>query len=96
MLRTVLTEAALGAIHKRGSAFGARYRRIMRHRGHKKAVVAVAHALLVTAYHVLARQTAYREPGADHYDRRNTQRVTRRAVDTLERQGFRVTLERTA
>jgi transposase len=95
-LRTALTEAALGAIRKRDSAFGARYRRIMRHRGHKKAVVAVAHALLVTVYHVLARQTAYQEPGVDYYDRRHTQRVTRRAVDTLERQGFRVTLERTA
>ena len=56
----------------------------------------MAHALLITAYHVLARQTAYRELGVDYYDRRHTQRVTRRAVDTLERQGFRVTLERTA
>ena len=61
----------------------------------QKAVVAVAHALLVTAYHALARQTAYRELGVGYYDRRHTQRVTRRAVDTLERQGFRVTLERT-
>jgi hypothetical protein len=64
----------------------------MRHCGHKKAV----HALLITAYHVLARQTAYRELGVDYSDRRHTQRVTRRAVDTLERQGFRVTLERAA
>jgi transposase len=95
-LRTALTEAALGAIHKRGSAFGARYRRIMRHCGHKKAIVAVAHALLVTAYHVLARQTAYQEPGGDYYDRRHAQRVARRAVATLERQGYRVTIERVA
>lgn len=68
----------------------------MRHCGHKKAVVAEAHALLITAYHVLARQTAYRELDVDYSDRRHTQRVTRRAVDTLERQGFRVTLERAA
>jgi transposase len=68
----------------------------MRHRGHKKAVVTVAHALVITVNHVLARQTAYQEPGVDYYDRRHTQRVTRRAVDTLERQGFRVRLERTA
>ena len=95
-LRTALTEAALGAIRKRDSAFGARYRRIMRHRGHKKAVVAVAHALLVTVYHVLARQTAYQEPGVDYYDRRHAQRVARRAVATLERQGYRVTIERVA
>jgi transposase len=95
-LRTALTEAALGAIRKRDSAFGARYRRVMRHRGHKKAVVAVAHALLVTVYHVLARDAAYQEAGADYYDRRHAQRVARRAVATLERQGYRVTLERVA
>jgi transposase len=95
-LRTALTEAALGAIRKRDSAFGARYRRIMRHRGHKKAIVAVAHALLVTVYHVLARQGVYQEAGADYYDRRHAQRVARRAVATLERQGYRVTLERVA
>ncbi len=67
----------------------------MRHRGHKKAVVAVAHSLLRTIgtiYHVLAESTDYREPGADYYDRRQTARTTRRAVAQLERLGYRVTL----
>lgn len=35
---------ALAAIRTHNSAFGARYRRIMRHRGHKKAAIAVAHS----------------------------------------------------
>ena len=52
----------------------------MRHRGHKKVVVAVAHNLLRTIYHVLAEWMDYREPGADYYDRRQTTRTTRRAV----------------
>jgi transposase len=86
-LRSALTEAALAAIRPARSAFGARYRRIMRHRGHKKAIIAVAHALLVTAYHLLARGTTYRELGADYYDRRHAERVARRAIQTLERQG---------
>jgi hypothetical protein len=33
----------------------------------KKAIVAVAHAILVTAYHLLARQTPYQDPGADYF-----------------------------
>jgi len=65
----------------------------MRHRGHKKAVVAVAHAVLVTVYHLLLRQTTYLDPGTDYYDRRHAERVRRRAIQTLERQGFRVMLE---
>jgi transposase len=48
-----LTEAASSVSRTTNTAFGARYRRIVRHAGHKKAVIAVAHAILVTAYHLL-------------------------------------------
>jgi transposase len=58
--------------------------------------VAVAHSLLVTAYHVLAHRTTYHELGADYYDRHHSERLTRRALQTLAQQGYRVTLERAA
>ncbi len=92
-LRTALTEAALGAIRRGRGALAARYRRIMRHRGHKKAVIAVAHAMLVVIWHLLARPTTYRELGDDYYDRRHADRAKRRALEILERQGYRVILE---
>jgi transposase len=92
-LRTALIEAAAGASRAKNSALQARFRRVLRHRGPKKAVVAVAHALLRMVYHVLADGTVYREAGADYYDRHHSQRITRRALQTLERQGYRVTLE---
>jgi transposase len=95
-LRAALTEAALAATHNSSSALAARYRRVMRHRGHKKAVVAVGHAILVTAYHLLVRKTTYREAGADYYDRRHTERVRQRAIQALERQGYKVVLEAAA
>ena len=91
-LRAALIEAALAASTRAApGAFAARCRRIMPHRGHKKAIVAVAHAMLVTIYHLLTRQTTYHDPGSDYYDRRHAER--RRALQTLERQGYRVTLE---
>jgi transposase len=92
-LRTALVEAALSASRATKSALAARYRRVMRHRGHKKAVIAVAHAMLVSAYHVLAHQIPYHDLGPDYYDRRHADRVRRRAIDTLQRQGYRVHLE---
>jgi len=92
-LRTALTEAALGAIRHGRGALATRYRRIMRHRGHKKAVIAVAHAILVVVYHLLTRQTTYHELGDGYYDRRHAERAKRRALETLERQGYRVVLE---
>jgi hypothetical protein len=92
-LRMALIEAASLAARSRTTAFGARDRRIARHRGHKKAVVAVAHAMLVTAYHLLDRQLDYREPGVDYFDRRHADRAKRHAIRALERQGYRVVLE---
>ena len=93
-LRGALIQAALAAgTRSTKGAFAARYRRVMRHRGHQKAVVAVAHAMLVTAYHLLARKTTYHDPGADYYEHRHAERVRHRAVQLLERQGYRVILE---
>jgi transposase len=92
-LRAALVEAAQSAVGRPQSAYAARYRRIMRHRGHNKAILAVAHAILVTAYHLLTRKTTYQELGANYYNERHTERARRRAIQALERQGFRVTLE---
>ena len=92
-LRTALIEAAAGASRAKNSALQARFRRVLRHRGPKKAVVALAHTLLRIAYHVLADGTVYRELGGDYYDRRHRQHLTRRAIHLLEHQGYRVVLE---
>ena len=92
-LRSALIEAALAAIQAKGSALAARYRRICRHRGHKIAIVAVAHAILEIVYHLLADGTTYQELGADYIDRRDRDRATHRYVHLLERLGHHVTLE---
>jgi hypothetical protein len=49
--------------------------------------------MVVTAYHLLARQTPYQDPGVDYHDRRHTERARRRAVQGRERQAYRVILE---
>jgi transposase len=95
-LRTGLVEAALAATHKRDCALQARYRRLARHRGHQKAIVAVARTLLVIAYEVLARETTYQELGADYFDHRDREQVKRRALKTLQRLGYKVAIETAA
>lgn len=92
-VRAALIEAALAAVNVRDSALAARYRRLVRRCGHKKAVVAVAHKMLTTAYLLLADGRTYQEPGAGYYDARRKDRDVRRALQALERHGYRVTLE---
>ena len=74
---------------------GARYRRIARRRGKKKAIVAVGRSLLVIIWHLLADpNTRFHKLGADHYDRHvNTHAKRRNHVRQLEALGYRVILQ---
>ena len=62
-LKTVLVQAAWAASRKKNSYFKAQFHRISMRRGPKKAVVAVAHEILVAAYRVLATHQPYVDPG---------------------------------
>lgn len=95
-LRRTLIQAALGATRKNGSALQARYHRVKRHRGHKKAVVAVGHQILEIAYYIMRDGVTYHELGADYFDRRHAERAVRRHVRQLEALGFHVTIEKAA
>ena len=91
-LRTLLVEAAHAAARTKDTALSARYRRLAARRGHKKAIVAVAHALLIIVYHLLTEGTVYRERGGNYSDERDRRSVERRLVQRLERLGHHVTL----
>jgi transposase len=95
-LRAALIQSALGASHTKGTALQARYHRVKRHRGHKKAVVAVGHQILEIAFHVMRDGATYDELGADYFDRRHRDRTVRRHVRQLEALGFQVTIEKAA
>jgi transposase len=94
-LRVALIEAANSAAGRTKDTYlRAQYLRIKRRRGHQKAIVAVAHSILVSAYHVLAEGRPYEELGGDYFLRREDhERITQRLVRQLERLGQRVTLE---
>lgn len=95
-LRGALIQAALGATHAKQTALRARYQRIRRHRGHKKAVVAVGHQILEIAYYLMRDGVTYQELGPDYLQRRDAARATRRHIRQLEALGYRVTIEKAA
>jgi len=91
-LRQALIEAAHGAARSKQTSFAARFRRIAARRGKKRAVVAVGHAVLVAAYHMLTRKEPYRALGVNYCDERDRLAVERRTIRRLERLGYRVEL----
>jgi transposase len=92
-LRRCLCQAAWAVSTKKKNYLSALYRRLAARRGAKRAIVAVAHRLLVIAYHLLQRKQDYVELGENYFDQLHAGRLRRSLVRRLERLGHRVTLE---
>jgi transposase len=94
-LRTALIEAANSAAGRtRDTYLNAQYTRVKRRRGHSKAIVAVAHSILVSAYYILRDGKPYEDLGGDYFLRReNPEHLARHLVSQLERLGQHVTLQ---
>ena len=92
-LRSALVEAAHGASRSKGTYLGAQYHRLAARRGRKKAIVAVAHSILVIVYHLLKDGEPYEELGEQYFEEWDKERLQRRYVRRLEQLGCRVTVE---
>ncbi len=92
-LRQALIEAANAAARSKGTFLGAYYQRLRKRMGHKKAIVALAHRILIIIYHLLKEQQSYRELGPDHVEEKAAEVARRRALRTLEQLGYDVTLQ---
>jgi hypothetical protein len=55
-------------------------------------LIAVAHSILVSVYHLMTRSEPYADLGPDHFDRLNQRRTERRLFQRLEGLGYDVSL----
>ena len=92
-LKAALVQAAWAAVAQKGTYFCAQYHRLASRRGSKRAILAVAHSLLVTIYFMLRNGTTYQELGGNYFDERRRQATIHRAAQRIERLGYKVTLE---
>ena len=99
-LQPVLVECAWAAVRHEGYLKALYHRHVMKWGGYrsptakKKAIIVVAHALLVIIWHILATSRPYDELGADFFTRRlDPERETRRLIAKLEALGHQVSLQ---
>jgi transposase len=96
-LGIALTEAALASTRTKDTYLAAQYRRLRPRRGHKRALGAVKHSILVAVWHMLSTGELYREPGGDYFERRrDPDREIKRLIAQLERLGQHLTLQAAA
>jgi len=91
-LKVALVQAAHAASRTKDNYLAAQFRRLAARRGKKRAAIAVAHSILVIAYHMLRNGTQYLDLGGDYFDRRNKAQLQRNLVKRLEGLGHKVTL----
>jgi len=93
-LRRILVQSGWAAARTRDCFLAALFNRIAHRRGFKKAVVAVAHRILVIAWSIIRNGSEYQERGGDHFDLLHPERTARKLTQRLERIGFAVSVQR--
>jgi transposase len=92
-LRTMLVGAAVSAGRTKGSYLKDKFHRLRARRGPLRAALAIAHKILVAAYHMLAKGVAYHELGEAYLDQIQQSRTVANLKRRIERLGYRITLE---
>ena len=92
-LSSALVEAAWSAVRTKDCYLAVRFWRIAKRRGQQRALIAIAHTILVICWHVLAEGTTYTELGPDYLAGRDQpDRRRKQLVHQLERLGYQVEL----
>jgi transposase len=95
-LKPVLVQAALAAIKVKNSSLRVRYFSLKPRLGHKKAIIAVAAAMLRIAYHMLKDGTFYQDLGPDYRGRKNPEHAARNLAKRIRALGYAVELKKAA
>jgi transposase len=95
-LKGALTEAAWAASKTKDTSYNAIYQNIVRRRGKKRALVALAHRMLIDIYYVLKTGEPYQDIGAKAVHERTLKRRERSMIRSLEKAGYSVAKTATA
>jgi transposase len=92
-LRRILCQAAWAVTRKKDCYLSAKFKRLVARRGLKRALMAVAHKMLIIAYTILKTGHSYHELGSSYMDEINKNQLQRHLVRRLERLGLKVILQ---
>lgn len=92
-IKPVLIQTALAAKKVKNSFTALLYKRLVGRRGHKRAIVAVAHHIVKAMYHILLTHEPYREPDVTHLSRHLKEKKMDRMCKEFAKLGYTVKLE---
>ncbi|MDD6799938.1 MAG: IS110 family transposase [Firmicutes bacterium] len=87
ILKSTITQCAMVAVKNKDTFFYAQYQRLVVRRGKKKAIIAVAHSMLIAIYHVLQGHP-YKDLGSGYYNQFNTEKKIYSYLNKLKNLGW--------
>lgn len=93
-LKSTLVECARAAIRKKDSYFYGKYQRIAARRGGKRALIAIAHSMVLAIYHILKDLQPFKDLGSNYFITLNEEKIIKRNVKSIENLGYEVILQK--
>lgn len=90
ILKSTLVECAQSAVRKKDTFYYAQYQRISMRRGKKRAILAVAHSILISIYYMIKEDKEYEDLGADFYNKFNKEKKANAYMKKLKELGYDV------
>jgi len=86
-------QCAWAAARTKNTYLASQFRRLAARRGKKRAIIAVAHTIVVIGYHLQKNQRNYKDLGGNYFDHIHSDGLKRYLVKRLQQLGHKVTLE---
>ena len=91
-MKVMLVQGAWAATRTKGTYLSSKYRRLASRIGKKKALIALAHIMLVSIYHMIKKKEPYKDLGDRYLDDLHKERTIRNLKKKIEDFGFTVVL----
>ena len=88
----MLVQAAWAASRTKNTYLSSKYRKLASRIGKKKALIALAHIILVSIYHMIKKKEPYMELGSDYLENLHKGRIVRNLRKRIESLGYAVTI----
>jgi hypothetical protein len=85
-------QAAWAATRTKNTYLGAKYRKLAARISKKKALIALAHTMLVSMYHMIKKKESYHELGATYLETLHKERTLKNLKKRIESFGYAVEL----
>lgn len=92
LLKSTLVVCANAAVKNKNSYFYAEYQRIMTHRGKNRAIMAVAHSMLIAIYHVIKENVPFKDLGSNYFNQFNKERKVTSLLKKIAALGYQATV----